>query len=49
MNNGFDMGIENNPNLINSGTQNAEGLLSKGSQFQERNDMMSAANLEQAA
>ena len=38
---------ENDPNMVNMAP--SEGLLSAGSQFKDRNDMMSSANLAQAA
>lgn len=42
---------ENNQNVNNmmAPPVTQEGMLSKGSQFQDRNDMMSQANLAQAA
>ena len=36
-----------NPNVVQAG--NTEGLLQKGSQFQDRQDLMSHANLAEAA
>jgi hypothetical protein len=42
---------ENNQNSLNmmQAADTQEGLMSKGTQFQDRNDMMSADNLAQAA
>ena len=38
-----------NPNTIAAAQANAEGLLQKGSQFQDRQDLMSNAALAEAA
>lgn len=42
---------ENDPNMVNmmQQQQQLEGMLENGSQFKDRNDMMSSANLAQAA
>jgi hypothetical protein len=42
---------ENDPNMANmmQQQQNVEGLLANGTQFKDRNDMMSSANIAQAA
>ena len=38
-----------NPNMLAASGANSEGLLQKGSQFQDRQDLMSHANLAEAA
>ena len=45
---GANMNENVNPNTVAAGA-NAEGLLQKGSQFQDRQDLMSHANLAEAA
>ena len=50
----FGSGNENDPNMMNmmqqqQQQQQLEGMLENGTQFKDRNDMMSSANLAQAA
>lgn len=47
----FNNGNENDPNMMNmqQQQQQIEGMLENGTQFKDRNDMMSSANLAQAA